>query len=137
MSKNIRWMIRSDMDNVAEIRTECMSEGDLFKHINSPSFILKVFEVDGKAVGFIRYKNCKKSIKIMELAVSSEFRRKGVATELVRSILAKTDLTRKTVESMVPEELLDMQCMYRKLGFVAKIIRSKNGNTRYNFVIGK
>lgn len=126
---NIRWMTRSDLEEVYGIKKACMSGGDLSKHLSSPSFILKVAEREGRVAGFVRYKSCKKTIKIAEIAVSAEFRRMGVATDLINSI-SRND---KKIEIVVPDSLLEMHCMLKKLGFLAVGIDNSKKDARYRF----
>ncbi len=134
MINTIRWMKRSDIDEVQNIREICGVSTDLIKHLSSPSFILKVATTEEDEVsGYIRYKNCRDSVKIMELAVEPKFRRKGIAFDLISSLISKVDFSRKSIKIMVPEEMLPMQCLLKKLGFQAVGINNKRG-TKYYFV---
>lgn len=131
---NIRWMQRSDIDDIQSIRESCGVTTDLIKQLHSPSFILKVLTTDKNEVsGYIRYKNCRDCVKIMELAVDVKFRRKGVASKLINSLISKVDFSRKTIKIMVPEEMLPMQCLLKKLGFKAVGIKG----IKYYFILEK
>lgn len=129
MNTLIRWMRRADTETVLDIRSECdVGSKDLLKVLSSPSYILKVAEMEGQVSGFVIYKNGKKKIKILELAVSPLFRRRGVASELINSLLLKASEASKFVEILVPEDNLVIHLLLRKCGLRAcEITRSVSG----------
>lgn len=135
MSVSIRWMRRSDTDNVSKIRECCAMGADLFRMLESPRCIIKVAEVEGEVAGFISYRNGRKVIKISEIAVAPGFRRRGIAKDLVRSVLSKIESSPdKRVEALVSDRLLECHILFRDLGFRAvKIVNSEDGSN-YKFV---
>lgn len=135
METIVRWMSSSDLESVQNIRSRCSlgSGPDLLKILSSPRCILKVAESDGNISGFIIYKNGRSKARIMEVAVSPEFRRMGVACDMVRSVSAKAKESSKHVEVLVPEENLEIQMALKKCGFRASGIHDSSGSPRYKF----
>jgi len=132
----IRWMFRSDVDMVEQMRRSCFSESrrDLERVLTSPACILKVAEIEGRVAGFINYKNSKRKIKIVEFAVLPEFRRMGIASDLIRSLLSKASESSKYVEALVPERNLEAQMLLKKCGLKASIAKDASS---YRFVSEK
>jgi ribosomal protein S18 acetylase RimI-like enzyme len=127
----VRWMDRSDTEDVTSIRSDCGMSKDLLKVLSCPKYIIKVAELDGSVVGYLSYQNCRGRTKINEVGVSKDFRRMGVASDLLNSLISKTDLESKSVEALVPEYSLATQLLLKKMGFVATDIKG----SKYKFVL--
>jgi ribosomal protein S18 acetylase RimI-like enzyme len=129
-------MSKTDTETVSDIRNECLlgSQASLMAILESPSYILKVAELDGKVSGFIVYKNNSKKIKIKEFAVSPSFRRRGVASKLIGALVSKAKSTSKTIEVFIPEQNLAAQLLLKKCGLKASV---SNKNSSYRFVTTK
>jgi ribosomal protein S18 acetylase RimI-like enzyme len=136
MESTTRWMNRSDMDVVSELRVSCgMREEILDKTVSDPRCICKVAESSGDIVGFMAYKNGKRRIRILEIAVHPEKIRRGVATNMLLSLASRVSFDIKSVEATVTEDNLAAQMLLKKVGFEAvEIIKSKN-TSQYRFVL--
>lgn len=135
MDTIVRWMSSSDLKPVQDIRSRCLLDSgpDLLKILSSPSCILKVAESDGQISGFIIYKNGTRKARIVEVAVSPQFRRMGVACRMVGSVSSKAAESSKHVEVFVPEENLEIQMALKKCGFRASAIHNREGLPHYKF----
>lgn len=127
----VRWMDRSDTEDVSSIRSDCGMSNDLLKVLSCPKYIVKVAELDGSVVGYLGYQNCRGCTKIKEIGVSKNFRRKGVASGLLNLLISNTDLESKMLEALVPEGSLATQLLLKKMGFVATEIKG----SKYKFVL--
>ena len=121
---SIRWMRWKDMKEVLEIENECFefawTEDDFVRCLQQRNCIGMVAEYQGRVVGFIFYEMLKTKIHLLNVATLSEFRRKGVATQLVARLIAKLGSQRRSrITLEVRETNLPAQLFLRSLGFRA------------------
>jgi N-acetylglutamate synthase-like GNAT family acetyltransferase len=64
-------------------------------------------------------------IELLSLAVDEKQRRTGVATSLLRRVMAKLSATQKKIKTRVSDICLDGQLFLRELGFVCVGIDKK------------
>ena len=136
MDMSVRWMRREDMRRVVSIRRRCGMDPDLLDRMLHDSFsICKVVESEGKILGFIAYRNGRRKMKLLEIAVHPSFRRKGLALFLLRSMSAKTNFDMKGVEASVSEYNLPAQMLLKKAGFLAVETVASSSGSSYKFVL--
>lgn len=87
----IRSYIESDLEQIAAIEKECFSQPwstKALKEFTDSAFSkILVFEYNGKVAGYITYTHIFEEIQIANVAVSPQFRRKGVATSLIGKLI--------------------------------------------------
>ena len=97
-----RFAKKSDFEIVQQIENECFKEPystDELKYEFEENPVNKIIvaESDGRVVGFIDYLITFNSATIMQIAVTKDFRNKGIATQLL-----------KEMEKSFPEEIDDL-----------------------------
>jgi ribosomal protein S18 acetylase RimI-like enzyme len=86
------------------------------EHYGDASFDLILFE--GKKAGRLIVSRCNEEIEILDITVLPEFRNRGIATSLVRSILAEAKASGQVVVIYI-ESFNPSQDHFGKLGFIA------------------
>lgn len=125
--------MEEDLYEVRDMRVGCGISGEIDEIVENPDFICKVAEISGMVVGFVAYKNSKKSIRIREVAVHPEFRGVGVEAFMLGSAVSSDDSGEKVVEAMVPEGNLKAQMLFRDSGFRATGILKRSSGIMYRF----
>lgn len=121
----VRTMVRADLPSVVWIEKESCdyhwSEKDFISTLRQRKTIGLTAKFEEEVVGFLIYEFHKTHFKILNLAVSPNFRRKGVGTAMISKLKAKLnnggDKTRLKLE--VRESNLEAQLFCRALGFRA------------------
>jgi ribosomal-protein-alanine N-acetyltransferase len=121
---HIRWMIRRDMPEVLEIEGEGFefpwSEEDFVRCLRQRNCIGMVAEHDDRVVGFMIYELHKTKLHILNFAVGAQFRRGGVARQMIAKLIGKLSGQRRTrVLLEVRETNLAAQLFFRSRGFRA------------------
>lgn len=121
---HIRWMIRRDMAEVLAIEGGSFEfpwlEEDFIRCLRQRNCIGMVAEYDDRVVGFMIYELGKTRIQILNFATDMEFRRRGVATQMVAKLIGKLSAGRRTrVALEVRETNLPAQLFFRESGFRA------------------
>ena len=121
---HIRWMIRRDMPEVLSIEASSFEfpwlEEDFIRCLRQRNCIGMVAEHDDQVVGFMIYELNKNRIQVLNFAVSPEFRRRGVGTQMVAKLIGKLSTQRRTrIALEVRETNLDAQLFFRTVGFRA------------------
>jgi len=121
---HIRWMIRRDMPHVLAIEQEAFefpwSEEDFIRCLRQRNCIGMVAEVDDRIVGFMVYELHKTRLHLLNFAVATEWRRRGVGTQMAHKLLGKLSQQRRTrITLEVRETNLAAQLFFRKAGFRA------------------
>jgi [ribosomal protein S18]-alanine N-acetyltransferase len=121
---HIRWMIRRDMPAV--LATEKTSfefpwlEEDFIRCLRQRNCIGMVAEHDDQVVGFMIYELHKARIHVLNLAVTPEYRRRGVGSQMVAKLIAKLSPQRRNrVVLEVRETNLPAQLFFRENDFRA------------------
>lgn len=77
----------------------------------------------GFVVGYLVYAVHKEVFDVLNLAVHSQCRRNGIASQLTEYMIRKMLVhNRKSIVVPVPETSLSMQCLLRKHGFLCRCI---------------
>lgn len=124
MEKNIRWVVKSDVNQIYEIEKQCFAhpwtEKDFLQCFESRSKICKVIEEDKIIVGFIIYELKNKKFEIYNIAVLPEYQRKGYASALVKQLLDKLKNNNRTeIDVRICETYLSGHLFFKSLGFKA------------------
>jgi len=121
---HIRWMIRRDMAEVLDIETESFefpwSEDDFVRCLRQRNCIGMVAEHDDRVVGFMIYELHKTRLHVLNFAVSSEFRRQGVGSQMALKLASKLSQQRRSrITLEVRETNLAAQLFFRAQRFRA------------------
>lgn len=121
---HIRWMIRRDMPEVLEIENRSFefawTEEDFIRCLRQRNCIGMVAEHDERVVGFMIYELHKNRLHILNFAVHPEFRRHGVARNMVRKLIGKLSPQRRNrILLEIRETNLAAQLFFRDAGFRA------------------
>ena len=126
---NMRWINRSDMDEVQAIEKESFDfpwcEDEFLMCLRQRNVIGMVAELDHKLVGFMIYELHRRALRILNFAVDPEFRRRGIGRQMVRRLADKLSTERRTeIVLEVGETNLPAQLFFGRLGFTAtKVLR--------------
>ena len=132
---HVRWMIRRDMPEVLDIESGSFefpwSEEDFIRCLRQRNCIGMVAEHDENIVGFMIYELHKAKLHILNFAVRSESRRRGVGRQMVRRLVDKlSQQRRKEIMLEVRESNLLAQMFFKNQGFRAvRVIRSHYDDT--------
>jgi ribosomal protein S18 acetylase RimI-like enzyme len=84
---------------------------------NYPGATLDVIEVDGARGGRLYVHRGESDIRIMDIAVAPEFRRRGVGTRLLRELMDEADASGRKLSIHV-EQNNPARSLYDRLGFL-------------------
>lgn len=132
----LRWMTEKDLDRVYALEQKCsenpwgpMEFADVLMHSNCVGMVV---EYKQQIIGYLIYETYDNSLAITNIAVLPEFRRKGVASQMVARLACRlTCGARNRMTLEVRESNLSAQLFFRSLGFKAVHIRrasEENGN---------
>jgi len=121
---HIRWMIRRDMPEVLDIEEESFEfpwlEEDFIRCLRQRNCIGMVAEHEDRVVGFMIYELHKNRIHVLNFAVATDYRRRGVGSQMVAKLIAKLSAQRRTrIILEVRETNLPAQLFFRENGFRA------------------
>lgn len=121
---HIRWMIRRDMPEVLDIESDSFefpwSEDDFIRCLRQRNCIGMVADLDDQVVGFMIYELQKTRLHILNFAVSSAYRHRGVGNRMVEKLVGKlSDQRRSRILLEVRETNLAAQLFFRSQGFRA------------------
>jgi len=130
MRVHCRWMIRRDIFEVLEIERESFDspweETDFVSCLRKDCCVGMVAEHDKLVVGFYVYELHSTRINILNFAVDSRFRHRGIGQQMVEELRRKLDAKRKRRLILeVRETNLDAQLFFRKCGFHATSVLEK------------
>jgi len=139
MNVHIRWLIKRDIPEVLEIEEKSFpyawTEDDLLSCLRPYHTIGLVAEYHEKVAGFIIYKLCKTSLRLVNLAVHPQYRRLGIGTLLVSKTLDKlSGHGRNRLIVDIDERNLGGQLFLAEQGFLATKTfpgRCPNGDDAY------
>jgi len=121
---HIRWMIRRDMPEVIATEDESFefpwAEEDFIRCLRQRNCIGMVAEHEDRVVGFMIYELHNTRIHVLNFAVASDYRRRGVGTQMVAKLIAKLSSQRRSrIVLEVRETNLPAQLFFRESGFRA------------------
>ncbi len=121
---HIRWMIRRDMPEVLAIEGASFefpwSEEDFIRCLRQRNCIGMVAEHDEQVVGFMIYELHKSRLHVINLSVHSQYRRRGVGSQMVQKLAGKLSHQRRNkILLEVRETNLQAQLFFRGNGFRA------------------
>lgn len=121
---HIKWLVRADMPQVLDIENASFefpwSEETFIRCLRQRNCIGKVAVYDDQIAGFVIYELHKNRLHVLNIAVHPEFRRRGVATELINNLIGKLSAQRRSrITLEVRETNLDAQLFFSSLGFRA------------------
>ena len=123
-SVQIRWMIRRDMSSVLDIEKECFefawSEEDFIRCLRQRNCIGMVAEREDDVVGFMIYELHRNRLHVLNFAVRSGTRRRGVGSAMIDKLVGKLAFQRRNrIVLEVRESNLSAQLFFRACGFRA------------------
>jgi len=119
----IRWMIRSDMDDILEIEQLSFSQPwirEEFLHVlRKRNAIGMVTEVRDERVGFMVYELFKGRIELLDLAVHPSCRRNGIGAAMIEKLIYKLETQKRTEITLhIRDSNLEGQLFFQAMGRV-------------------
>lgn len=118
----IRKMKASDVAAIAELEKRCFSDpwsaDSIASELVNPLSYWLVAEIDGQVAGYVGSQSVLDAADMMNIAVSPEYRRRGVAKALVNELtayLSKNNMIALLLEVRVSNE--PAITLYEKMGF--------------------
>ncbi len=130
----IREMNKDDLNRVFEIENECFIEpykmSDLEYELNENPVNKMFVALDGDyIVGFIDFMITFNSSTLTQLAVTSSYRRKGIATQLLNKMVdsfpKNIDDKVETITLEVRKSNIEALKLYKSFGFISVTIKPK------------
>jgi ribosomal-protein-alanine N-acetyltransferase len=120
----VRWMIRRDMPQVLAIEQQAFEfpwyEDDFLRCLRQRNCIGMVAEASERLLGFMVYELQKSRLHLLNFAVSTEARRRGVGTQMAKKLMSKLSHDRRSrILLEIRETNLPAQLFFRSLGFRA------------------
>lgn len=119
----IREMILQDVSAIANLEKECFSdpwsENSIASELDNRLSFWLVAEEDGDVVGYVGSQSVLDSADMMNIAVSPEYRCRGIAKSLIKQLIIH--LREKGIRFLILEvrvSNLNAITLYHKLGFV-------------------
>lgn len=123
LNVHIRWMLLRDMPEALRIEQESFdhpwSSEEFDDTIRQKSVVGMVAEHNDRVVGFFVYYLGREVIDVIDLAVSAEYRGRGVGTAMIDKLKGKLRDKRKKLVAFVSERNLGAQLFFRSQGFIA------------------
>lgn len=120
----LRWMKNRDMPEVLEIENKSFefpwSEDEFVRYLRQRNCIGMVAEFEEMVVGFMIYELHKESLRLSNLAVHPDWRRRAVGTAMAKKLIGKLSRERRNrILLEVRETNLPAQLFFRAMGFMA------------------
>lgn len=138
----IRWLIRSDMDEVLEIERRSYqfpwTEEEFLVCLRQRNCIGTVYDSPQNLIhGFMIYELHKSTLRLLNLAVAPEVRGTGVGRAMVQRLIDKlSDQKRRFVEAEVRETNLKAQLFFSAAGFrAARMLRKHYDETNEDAIL--
>lgn len=121
---HVRWMIRRDMPQVLAIEQESFefpwAEEDFYRCLRQRNCIGMVAESGDQLLGFMIYELHRNQLHLLNFAVASSARRRGVGTQMIDKLINKlSNQRRNRIMLEVRETNLAAQLFFREQGFKA------------------
>ena len=120
----VRWMVRRDFPAVLAIEQASFEfpwqEDDFIQCLRQRNCIGMVAEYEGRVVGYMIYEVPKNRIHLLNIATAPDFRRRGVARQMVQKLIGKLASQRRSrIVLKARETNLPALIFFRSLGFRA------------------
>ena len=120
----IRWLVSRDMEEVLNIEQESFefpwSKEDYLRCLRSRNCIGMVADYHGQVVGSMIYELGKSKIQLLNMATAKQYRRCGVATQMIAKLIGKLAAQRRNrITFEIRETNLAAQLFFRSAGFRA------------------
>src|ERR1039458_1368334 len=124
IQSHIRWITLRDMPEVLEIEQEnfeySWKQDDFVNCLKHHSCVGMVAEHDGQVLSYMIYVLHSNRIHLLNLAVSKNYHRCGIGTQMIAKLVGKLSLQRRRkIVTEIRETNLDAQLFFRELGFKA------------------
>jgi ribosomal-protein-alanine N-acetyltransferase len=121
---HIRWLVSRDMEEVLDIEQESFefpwTEEDYLRCLRSRNCIGMVAEYHDQVAGYMIYELGKNKIQLLNMATAIQFRRCGVATQMIAKLTGKLSQQRRNrITFEIRETNLPAQLFFRSAGFRA------------------
>lgn len=126
----IRLMEEADLEAVAELEKLCFSENWSYRllesGLHSAYDTYYVFAQDGQILGYCNLRILAGEGEVQRIAVRPEVRRKGIAGQLMKSMMEKSAFEQVTAISLeVRESNQPARHLYESWGFEAEAVRKE------------
>lgn len=123
-TREIRWMIRRDMDDCVYIDSkafdETWDEDEFQRVLRNRDIIGVVAESRNEIDGYMIYRLKQQTLEIIRMAVQLDERRLGVGSMLLERLIDKLETQRRRfIEVDVPERCVGAQLFFSANGFTA------------------
>ena len=131
------WMTNKDLPAVLGLEKMCFpipwNEQEFREYLDKRKIVTKIYEVKNSLVAYSMYELYKTKIDLISIAVHPKAQRKGVGTEIIKSIISVLNPQRNLLEASVSDTNLNMHLFLRHLGFKAKKTVRVEGQDFYLF----
>jgi [ribosomal protein S18]-alanine N-acetyltransferase len=121
---SVKWYDDADLSALTEVHATCFPDetwrpADFIRFADKPGQIVRaIVKDDGEVIGSLLYRNSQDEVRIARVAILPEFRRQGVATYVVRTLIGPNSPNRKRyVTARLREHNVAAQLLLRKLKF--------------------
>lgn len=126
----IRWALPKDLPAILAIEKEsfvdALNEVEFRNYMKRTNVVLVIAEFNRKVVGYCIYELNKTSIRIIGVASAPNFRRKGIAKQLIEQLIEKMGAAgRSRISVELRENNVSGQCFFRSCGFKAVKVMTK------------
>lgn len=121
---HIRWMVRKDVPAIMTIEEGAFefpwTEEEMLNCLRQRNCIGMVFVRNERILGFMVYELFKATMHVLNFAVASGFRRRGIGRQMVQKLIGKLSQQRRdSITLEVRETNIDAQLFWRSMGFKA------------------
>ena len=103
-------------------------ESIISEYQNNPFMKIVVYLIEGKIVGFINYYEIYDRIEIANFNVLPYFQNQGIGTKLINYVIDKYKEKCKNITLEVRKDNENAIHLYKKVGFIEKVIRKNYYN---------
>jgi [ribosomal protein S18]-alanine N-acetyltransferase len=141
MKVKVKRISVKDIPSLIEVEIDSFPEPweseDFYKYLSSSKTTGLIALVDEKVIAYVICRFYKSKLCLVSLAVSPKYRRKKIATNLVKKLISSTS---KNLYLTISEKNFETQLFFRFLGFKAiKVVKNFFGldHDGYDFLFDK
>lgn len=123
-SVSVKWYDTEDLSALTKVHAVCFPDEhwratDFIRFADKPGQIVRaIVKDDGVVIGSLLYRNSQDEVRIARVAVLPKFRRQGVATYVIRTLIGPNSPNRKRfVTARLREHNAPAQLLLKKLKF--------------------